>query len=197
MGLALGLASREARDVGGADRLVEERGEFAAVVGRARCGLVRHLPRPDVVALAQLDLVDAHLARRGVDQALHEVIGLGPAGAAIGADWRGVGEGYLGRDLDQRRAVDGGEVARHAHRAHQRADIGQIAADIGVAGETHGEEPALLVQSQLGVEVVVAAMLVAEEAAAPLVGPFHRPAQDLGGMEQAGIFRIGRTLHAE
>ena len=172
--LALGLARVEARDVGELQRLVEERGELAAVVGRARRRLEGHLLGLDVVALAHLDLVDAHLARRGVDQPLHEVVGLGPPGAAIGADRRGVGEGDLGRDLDQRRAVDGGEVAGDAHRAHQRADIGEVAADIGEAGEAHGQEPAVLVERQLGVEIVVAAVLVAQEAARALVGPLHR-----------------------
>ena len=147
--------------------------------------------------LAHLDLVDAHLARRRVDQALHEVVGLGPPGAAIGADRRGVGEGDLGRDLDQRRAVDGGEVAGDAHRAHQRADIGEVAADIGEADQPHRQELAVLVERQLGVEVVVAAVLVAEEGARTVVGPLHRTAEDLRGVEQAGVFGIGRALHAE
>src|ERR1700745_1564623 len=108
-----------------------------------------------------------------------------------------MGEGDLGRDLDQRRAIDRREIARHAYRAHQRADIGEIAADIGVAGEPRGEEAAVLVERQPGVEVVVAAVRVGEEAAAALVGPFYWPAEDLGGMEQPGIFRVGRALHAE
>ena len=71
-----------------------------------------------MVAPAQLDLIDAHLARRRRDQPLHEVVGLRPSGTAIGADRRGVGEGDLGLDLDQRRAIDRGEIARDTHRAH-------------------------------------------------------------------------------
>ena len=44
---------------------------------------------------------------------------------------------------------------------------------------------------------MVAAMLVREEAARAVIGPFHRAAQGAGGMQQAGIFRIGAGLHAE
>ena len=150
-----------------------------------------------MVAPAQLDMVDAHLARRGVDQALHEVVRFGPPGAAIGADRRRVREHHLGRDLDQRRAVDGCEIARDAHRAHRGADIGEVGAEIGVAIEPHGEEGAVLVERQLGVEVVVAAVLVAEEGAAAIVGPFDRTAEQLRGMEEPGIFGVGRALHAE
>ena len=41
---------------------------------------------------ADLRRVDLHLARRGLDQALDHVGRLGPAGAAVGVDRRGVGE---------------------------------------------------------------------------------------------------------
>jgi hypothetical protein len=108
-----------------------------------------------------------------------------------------VGEGHLGLDLDQRRAVDRGEIARDAERAHRGAHVREIAAEVGVALEAHGEEGAVLVQGELGVEVVVAAVLVAEEAARAVVGPLHGTAEDLRGMEQPRIFGVGRALHAE
>ena len=66
------------------ERLVEQRGEVAAVVGQVGGGRERQFPRLDVVAPAQLEPVDAHLAGGGVDQPLHEIVALGPAGAAIG-----------------------------------------------------------------------------------------------------------------
>src|SRR2546430_16588879 len=53
-------------------------GELARIVIHARRRLVGHLFRRDVVAAAQLDTGDAHLARRGVDQPLHVVVPLGP-----------------------------------------------------------------------------------------------------------------------
>ena len=195
--LALFLAPGEAVDVGQLQRLIEQHGELAAVVGRTGRGLVRHLFRLDVVALAHLDLVDAHLARRGRDQPLHEVVGLGTAGAAIGADRRGVREADLGLDLDQRRAIDRRQIARDAERAHGGADVGEIAAEVGVALQADGQEHAVLVEGELAVEIMVAAVLVAEEGARAIVGPLHRATKKLRGMEEARIFGIGRALHAE
>ncbi len=90
--VAVGPARREAVPVGGRERPVEQRRELAAVVGRGDRRRVGHLRRLDVVAPPQRHRVDAELARRRVDQSLHVVVALGPAGAAIGADDRGVGE---------------------------------------------------------------------------------------------------------
>src|SRR5437870_1893994 len=57
----------------------------------------------------QLDRVELHLACRGFHQTFDHVGRLGAAGAAIGIDWRGVGE--YGRDLavDRRGLVLAGE----------------------------------------------------------------------------------------
>ena len=75
-----------------ARRLVHHLLELADVVGLAHRVLVRHLLGPDEVAPAQRDAVDAGLARRLVHQPLDDVDRLGPAGAAVGAGGRGVGE---------------------------------------------------------------------------------------------------------
>ena len=97
--------------IGQRQRLVQQVGEIAAVIGRAVRRLVRHRLGRDVVAPAQFDPVDAHLARRGIDQPLHVVIRLGPPGAAIGPDRGRVGEHAFGVHLDQRRLVDAERVA--------------------------------------------------------------------------------------
>ena len=78
--------------VGNLQRLVEHALEIAAVIGDAGGGRERHLRGLDEIALAQGQPVDAHLVGGAVDQPLHEIIGLGPAGAAIGAHQRGVGQ---------------------------------------------------------------------------------------------------------
>ena len=39
--------------------------------------------------------------------------------------------------------------------------------------------------------------MVGHEAAGAFVGPFHRPAENAGGVQDADIFRIDRGLHAE
>ena len=92
--------------VSGQDCLLHHGGEVAAVISHAGGGLGRQLARADVVAPAQLQAIDAKLRRGGVDQPLHVVVALGTAGTAIGRDLGGVGEHALGRDLDQRRAID-------------------------------------------------------------------------------------------
>ena len=93
---AFRLARREARPVGGLQRHVEasrgsRRCRIAAATGvwygKASFGMRL---RP-----ADLDPVDAHLARRHVDQALEQEGRLRPAGAAIGVDRHGVGEDRL------------------------------------------------------------------------------------------------------
>ena len=192
---ALGLALVEALPVGGGQRLVEHGGELARIVVHARRRLVGHLAGRDVVAPAQLDPVDAHLARRRVDQPLHVVVGLGPAGAAIGADRRGVGEHHLGVHLHRRRRVDVDQVLhRVGGRRHRRIDVG---AGIAGAGEPHGEEAAVLVERQLGDALVVAAVMVAQEALGALVGPLHRPAERLRRQQQRAVLGIDLRLHAE
>ena len=193
--LALGLALVEALPVGRLQCLVEHGGELAGIVVHGRRRLVGHLFGRDVVAPAQLDLVDAHLARRRVDQALHVVVALGAAGAAIGADRRGVGEHHLGVHLHRGRGVDVDDVLHRVGRGrHRRIDVG---AGIAGAAEPHGEEAAVLVERQLGHALVIAAVMVAQKAFRALVGPFHRPAQQLGAQQQRSVLGIDLALHAE
>ena len=137
---ALALAAREALDVGGLERLLEHGGEIAAVIVAAGGRLARDLARPDLVAPAQLEPIDAHLGGGGIDQPLHVVVALGPAGAAIGGDVRGVGEHAFGRDFDQGRAVDALHVLDGVERRRHRRDGGEKGAHIAEAGEAYGEE---------------------------------------------------------
>ena len=148
-----------------------------------------------MVLAAQLDAVDAGFGRRGIDQPLHIVIGLGAAGAAIGADRRRVGEGAFGRDLDQRGPVNAEGVADGI--AGRRAGSAIGGAEIAVAGQPHREEIAVAVERQFGGHLVVAAVAVGDEAARALVGPFDRAAQFARRVQDAVIFAIGRLLHAK
>ena len=192
---ALRLACGKPVPIGELDRIREHAGKIAAVVGRAVRRLVRHRRRGDVVPAAQLDPVDPHFGRGRLDQPLHVVIGLGPPGAAIGADRGRVGEDALGRDLDQRRLVDAERVPDRVARRRAGGAVG--GAEIAVAGQPDGEKMPVLVERQLGQHVVVAAVAVGDKAARAVVGPFDRPAQFARGKEDAVIFGIGRLLHAE
>ena len=62
-----GPARGEAGNVGAGERGVEDRGEIAAVIGRADRGLVRHAARRDQVPSADLDAVDRSNPGRLID----------------------------------------------------------------------------------------------------------------------------------
>ena len=153
-----GLAGGKSVPIGGDQCVIEDRGEVAAVIDHGGGRGVGHLVGRDVVAATQLYLVDAHLARGGVDQALHVVVAFGAAGAAIGANGRGVGHHAARGDLDQRRAIDADGVLHRVHRRRNGGAVGEHGAKIGPAGDAQREEDAVLVQRQLGGHVMVPAM---------------------------------------
>ena len=86
----------------------------------------------DVVAPAQLDPVDPHLGRGGVDQPLHVVVALRPPGAAIGADRGRVGEHAVRGHLDQRRRVDADHVLGRVAGRRDGGGVAQIGAEVAV-----------------------------------------------------------------
>ena len=148
-----------------------------------------------MVAPAQFDTVDAHFGRGSFDQPLHIVVGLGPPGAAIGADRRCVREGALGRDFDQRRLVD---AERISDGIPGRRSGGAVSgAEIAEDREKHREEIAVAIERQFGGRLGVAAMGVGHEAARTIVGPFDRAAEFAGRVQEAIILGISRLLHAE
>ena len=150
-----------------------------------------------MVAPAQFQPVDLHLGRGGVDQPLHVVVALRPAGAAIGGDMRGVGEHAFGRDLDQRRAIDALHVLDRVLGRRHRPDLGEEAAHIAEARQPHRQKIAVGVERKLGVDAMVAAVAVGDETARALVGPLHRPAERARRMQHADIFGERRGLHPE
>ena len=194
---ALRLALLEALPVRSGQRLLEERGEITAVIGGLRRRFEGDLAGLDVVALAELDAVDAELGGGSLHQPLHEIIALGPAGAAIGRDRSGVGEDALGRDLDERSAIDAHHVLGDIHRGHQRRHGGEMRAHVAVIGDADREEMAPGVERQFRRDLMVAAVRVGEEALGALVGPFDGPSQQARRVEEAGIFGIGHRFHAE
>ncbi len=111
----------------------------------------------------QLDAVDPGLGRGRLDQPLHVVIGLGPPGAAIGADRGGVGEHAFRRDFDQRGPVDAEGVPDGIPGRGTGRAVG--GAEIAVAGQPHRQEISVAIERQLGRHLGVAAMAVGEKAA--------------------------------
>ena len=110
---------------------------------------------------------------------------------------RGVGQHRLDVDAEQRRAIDAREILAGVERQRSRRHAGDEGAEIAVAGEADREEFSFGIERQLGMDQLRAALAVGEEAGRTLVGPFHRPAQRLCRMQDAGIFGIVQVLHAE
>ena len=121
----------------------------------------------------------------------------GRAGAAVGVDGDGVGEDADDVGVDGLEAVDAGEdLGAGAGR-----DEGGVVAEIGahpsdVAG-AHGEEGAVLVEGELALGDVVAAVGVGEEGLAALAGPLHGAAELAGGVADHGVLGVEEELHAE
>ena len=133
----------------------------------------------------------------GVDQALDHVVHFGLAGAAIGVDRHGVGEGAAHVHEDRR-----DDVAA-AHRVGRRvggaagAAGGEVGAKIGDGGDVQREEIALGIQRQARARDVVAALRGGDEILGALADPFHRAAEMARRPEQHHPFRVQRVLHAE
>ena len=137
--------------------------EVAAVVGVDQRGLERHRLLRDHVAAPQLRGIDAELARGEVDQRLQDIGGFRPAGAAIRAGEHGVGEGAVHLDVAGRECVGARQHADIVGRRTASAVGGIVGADVAVVLHADGEELAVLVECELGLGDVVAAVLVGEE----------------------------------
>ncbi len=190
-----GLARGEALHVGHLERLVEVRRVVADVVGEAHRRRVRK--RGDEVLPADGGRVHLHVARALLDQALDDVGGLRPAGAAIGIDRHGVGEHRLHVDVDRRRLVLAGEQGRVEDGGHRRREGRQVRAHVGDRVGPKGEEVALCVHRHLGCRDVVATMRIREEGFAALRRPLDRLADVLAGPDQSHVFGIEKDLRAE
>ena len=134
--------------------------EVAAVIGVDQRRLVGHRSGRDHVAPAQLRAIDAELARGEIDHGLDHVGGLGPAGAAIGTGQHGVGEDRGDFGMDRGDHIGARE---HADIVGGRAGIAVgivVGADVGVVAHRKSEEASLVVEGELGIGDVVAAVLV-------------------------------------
>ncbi len=195
LGRAGRLARLEAGDVGELDRALHRRLVVAGVVGQADRRRVGE--GLDEVAPAQFGRVDAELARRGLDDALHRVGGLGPAGAAVSVDRRGVGEHRVDGAADLRRRVLAGEQRRVQDGRHRGREGAEVGTQVGGGVDAQAEELAVLVQRQFGGGQVVATMGVGEEGLRALGGPLDRPTQLLARPDQRRLLAVEEDLAAE
>ncbi len=122
---------------------------------------------------------------------------LGTSGAAIGVDRRGVRQRRLHVGVDQRRRVLAGqqrgvEVGRHGRREGR-----QVRAHVGDGLDLQRQELAVLVERQLGMGDMVAAMRVGLEQFAALGGPLDRTADAARRPGDHGLFVVAEDLAAE
>ena len=150
---------------------------------------VRHLRFADEIAPAELDLVDAKIARRHVEQALAEKIGLEPAWPAIGADRRLVGQQERNVEIDIGNAIR----PRHELRDVARAD-GAVGAHIGAHVDegmaAQPEDGAIARAGDLDVARRLAGVVNGHQMLAAVLGPFHRAADVARRERNQKILRI-------
>ena len=134
LGLEVGVAGRRQRLV--ERRLVVARVDvdLRAAAGGAepRRVLVRELVGRDEVLAPDLGLVHADLVGEQVHRPLDDVRRLGPAGAAVGVDERGVRVDADDLGVDVRDLVAAGQDAAVERRRDARADRREAAAEVGV-----------------------------------------------------------------
>ncbi len=158
--------------------------------------LVRHVGFADEIAAAELDLVDAEIARRHVEQALAEEIGLEAARPAIGADRRLVGEQERNVEIDIGNAIG----ARHELRDVAGADSAVGAhigahVDEGVAAQT--EDGAVAGAGDLDVARRLAGMVHGHQMLAAVLDPFYRAADVTRRERDQKILRIELAARAK
>ena len=187
----------EALVVGDLDRLVDDRRVVARVVLQRHRRLVREGRRRNEVLPAQLGRIDLQLGGGLADDALDHEGRLGTAGAAIGIDRRGVRQRRPDVGVDQRRRVLAGQQRRIEIGRHRRREGREIRAHVGDRVDLEREELAVLVERQLGMGDVVAAMRVGHERLAALRRPLDRPADAGHRPGHHRLFVVAEDLAAE
>ena len=181
--------------IGGGQSAIDIAGEHAAVDRGRHRGAVWEFG--DQVAPAQVDGIDAHHRRRGVDQPFDQVVRLRLAGATIGVDRHGVGKDAMhvhehgGNVVATAHCIAGcvGGTARSA-RGHRRAQVGE-------GCHIEREKLPVIVQRQPRAGKIVAPMRGGDEILAMAGNPFHRTAEAAGGPQHQHVFRIEAVLHPE
>ena len=166
----------EARPAGDLHGAIEMALELARIVDAPHRRLVGHLLRLDEVAGPDLIGRDAHLARREIDEALDEVGGLRPPGAAIGIHGKRVRIEAAEAEVGARDVVEAG---RHQprERGNERREGRQIGAHVGEDVDLEAEDAAFRVERELGLGDVVAPLRIAEEMLAAVADPGDRTAE--------------------
>ena len=129
--------------------------------------------------------------------ALDDVVGLGLAGAAIGIDGHGVGDGATDIDGDCRYVVDAALRRRGGDHGGAWPVAREIGAKIGDHLHVQRQRPAGSIERQPGRRGDVAALGAHDELLGAIGQPAHRPAETARREQQHDPFGIEEVLHAE
>ena len=135
-------------------------------------------------------------ARRLLDQPLDQIDRFRTAGAAIDRRRRRVGENRAGADMNRLHVVE----ARNEHqRPEQRRGRGAppIGAERLIGARADREKLSVGVERKLGVDELIAGVIVEQQAFAARRRPFDRPAAALRGPQHQHVVGIDIGLHAE
>ena len=191
----VGLFLAEAFVVEDLHGLLEGVGRGDVVVRHAVGVDVRHLVAAQDVAAAQLDGIDADLARCDVEKDFARE-GFVLPGAAVGGEPGGVREHRLVVEAGLRDAVRAGE--EHADRGGGQHRVRRrIRADVLDEVDVGGEDVAVLVERHPGVAVDVSRLPGGHQVFAPVLDPLQRRGHLTGGQHDAHVFAHRHDLLAE
>ena len=170
------------------DAPVHQAGELAAVVDPVSGRRIGQLAGRNEIAAPDFRRIHADHVRRVLDQALHEIGGLGATGTAIGPALRSVGEQALRHDVHGLDVVGlGHEPQREGAGGESRVD--EIGAHLEQALAAQGKYLAVLVERELAVIDHLAPVVVGLHAFAAARDPFHRPMQLARGPHHQRVVR--------
>ena len=164
---------------------VAERGRIGDLVGRD------HVPPPHFVRR------QAESAADHVDDPLHRIGRLRPAGAPVGADRHRVGRDALDAHVSRRNGVDPADHLAGADGRHHRPVGREVGAERGVGRHAHRLDPALGVDRRRHLRHVVAALHVGKEGFRPLRGPGDGAPELARGPGEDHVLGVDEGLHAE
>ena len=168
---------------------------LALVGGDGGDGIWHRLVR-DQVAAAQVDPIDAEVARHDVEEPLAEEIRLEAAGPAVGADRRLVGQQQRNVDVDILDAIRPGHELRDIARAHRPVGA-HVGADVDIGMPAQAEDGAVARAGDLHVALRLARMVHGHEMLAPVFRPFHRTSAVARRERDEKILRIEFAARSE
>ena len=160
-------------------------------------GAIGELRRPDEIAPAHFHRVELHLARRLLDQPLHQEVALGPARSPIGACRHRVGQHRAHPVVHERHVIHGGLHLRPELQRNDRRGAHRHGADIAERIDLQRENAALAIERQARPVPLIAPHVRRQEILRPVGAPSHRPAELARRVADERILGRKAGLHAE